>query len=307
MNAMNDPSAGAASLGEYDGCLLDLDGTLYRGSRVVDGAPETVEALRAGNLPVRFVTNNAARTASEVAERLRHIGFGADPSEVYTSSHAAASMLAERLPARARVLVLGTDALAERVRDAGMRPVRDADGEAEGVAAVVHGHNPDTGWRELAEACVAIRAGAWYLACNTDVTLPSERGELPGNGAMVTALRMATGVEPDVAGKPQAPVLALAAQEAGCANPLVVGDRLETDIAGAHAAGMDALLVLSGVATPARLLDAALEERPRYVAPDVTCLTGPLAGFEVGSGPGTKEGWRDRARGSLTALGLVEP
>lgn len=187
---MNDSPAGTAFLGGYDGCLLDLDGTLYRGSRIVDGAAETVEELRAGALPVRFVTNNAAGTAAEVAERLQGMGFRAEPGEVYTSSDAAASMLSDRLPAGALVLVLGTEALAGRVRDAGMWPVREV---GDGVDAVVHGHNPDTGWRDLAEACVAVRSGAWWLACNTDVTLPSERGELPGNGALVTALRMATG------------------------------------------------------------------------------------------------------------------
>lgn len=289
--------------GEYDGYLLDLDGTLYSGKRVIAGVPEAVHELRRGAIPVRFVTNNAARTDADVAQRLRNLGYRADPGEVYTSSHAAASMLAERLPTNARVLVLGTEALAGRVREAGMRAVREA---GDGVDAVVQGHDPDTGWRELAEACVAIRAGAWWLACNADATLPSERGELPGNGAMVTALRVATGSEPDVAGKPRAPLLTLAARASGCANPLVVGDRLETDIAGAHAAGMDALLVLSGVTTPARLLAAAPGERPRYVAPDVSCLTGPLAAFEIGSGSGTEKGWCERARQSLTELGLLE-
>ena len=291
---------------EYDGCFLDLDGTLYSGNRLFDGVPEAIDELRRWELPVRFVTNNAAATAAEVAERLRNLGYRAGPSEVYTSSHAAAAMLAERLSAGASVLVLGTDALAGRVRDAGLRPVREA---GQVVDAVVQGHNPDTGWRELAEACVAIRAGAWWLACNTDVTLPSERGELPGNGAMVTALRVATGVTPDVAGKPQAPLLTLAARESGCENPLVVGDRLETDIAGAHAAGMDALAVLSGVSTPRRLLGAAPVERPRYVAADVTCLTGTLAEFEIGSHGDTATGWRVKADDDCLAVSgeSVEP
>lgn len=227
----------------YDAFLLDLDGTLYRGTEVVGDAPAVVAELRRRIGPVRFVTNNAARTASEVVAQLGCAGFSAEYDEVYTSSYAAARMLHDGLPMDSRVLVLGTDALADQVSEAGLRPVRQVEND---VAAVVQGHNPDTGWRELAQACVAVRSGAWWVVCNTDATLPSERGELPGNGAMVAALRTATGVEPTVAGKPQASLLTLASAAAGANNGLVVGDRLETDIAGAHAARMDSLLVQIG-------------------------------------------------------------
>jgi len=292
------PTAARPAGAPYDGYLLDLDGTLYRGAEVITAAPAAVARLRSGGDAVRFVTNNAARTAEHVVTRLRRMGFAAVADEVYTSSYAAARMLAERLPAASRVLVLGTSALAELVGEVGLRPVRQS---GEGVSAVVQGHARETGWRELAEASVAVRAGAWWVACNTDATLPSERGELPGNGAMVAALRTATGAEPLVAGKPQAASLRMAAQAAGCERPLVVGDRLETDIAGAHAAGMDSLLVLSGVSTPQGLLCASKEQRPTHVAADVGVLADSVSACEVNDASVAGSAWQV----SHTADGLL--
>ena len=285
---MSDCAASYDRARPYDGLLLDLDGTLYRGAEVIDGAPAAVARVRERGDVVRFVTNNAARTAEDVVARLRNAGFAADTHEVYTSSYAAAQLLAQRLAPAAKVLVLGTDALAGMVGDVGLRPVRQA---AHGVAAVVQGHDPDTGWRELAEACVAVREGAWWLVCNTDATLPSERGELPGNGAMAAVLRTATGVHPTVAGKPQAASLLLAATSAGWQRPLVVGDRLETDIAGAHEAGMDSLLVLSGVSTPLGLLQAPEGQRPTYIGSDVGALSGSLSDCEIVGNPAEDLGW----------------
>lgn len=273
----------------YDACLLDLDGTLYRGSEVIGDAPAVVTGLRRDGIPVRFVTNNAGAPAADVVARLRRAGFSAGHDEVYTSSYAASRMLRDGLPAGSPVLVLGTAALADQLCEVGLRPVRGTDEE---VAAVVQGHSRDTGWRELAGACVAIRSGAWWVACNTDATLPSERGELPGNGAMVAALRTATGVAPEVAGKPASSLLTIAAAAAGAEHPLVVGDRLETDIAGAHAAGMDALLVLSGVSTPLGVLGAVQRQRPRYIATDVGALAGSLSELAVGDRDTADADWR---------------
>ena len=140
-----------------------------------------------------FVTNNASRGADEVAEHLRELGFTAAPDDVVTSAQSAARLLAEQLPAGAKVLVVGTDALAAEVRDVGLTPVRQF---ADEPVAVVQGHSPETGWPDLAEAALAIRAGALWVAANVDKTLPSERGLLPGNGSMVAALRTATDSEP---------------------------------------------------------------------------------------------------------------
>ncbi|MGH3451404.1 MAG: HAD hydrolase-like protein, partial [Haloechinothrix sp.] len=154
------------------------------------------------------------------------------------------------------------------------------------VAAVVQGHSPETGWSILAEACMAIRAGAVWVACNADPTLPTERGQLPGNGSMVAALRAATGASPEVAGKPEPGLFSGAVLEAGARRALVVGDRLDTDIAGASAAGLDSLLVLSGVTTPAELLAAPPGFRPHYLGADMSALSDPPGALEIGDRPG---------------------
>jgi hypothetical protein len=133
------------------------------------------------------------------------------------------------------------------------------------------------------------------VACNVDATLPTERGELPGNGSMVAALRAATGAEPVVAGKPAAPLLETAA--AGAKKPLVVGDRLDTDIAGGTAAGLDSLVVLTGVATPASLLTAVPAQRPHYIAADLSSLNGTAEDLRVGP----HDGWQITVDGALSA------
>lgn len=287
----------------YDAMLLDLDGTVYHGARSIPGVAETVRKLRERGNRIRFVTNNASKAPGEVAAHLRGMDIDAEPAEVSTSAQAGAKLLGERLAPGASVLVVGAPALVAEVEAAGLRPVREA---GEDVAAVVQGHWTETGWRHLAEACVAIRAGALWVACNVDATLPTERGQLPGNGSMVTALRTATGAEPEVAGKPAAPLLRTAAASAGAARALVVGDRLDTDIAGAVAAGLDSLVVLTGVATPAGLLAAGPAERPRYLAADLSALIEQADVLAVGP----REGWRvvvDGERLTASSTGSSDP
>lgn len=269
-------------LTEYDALLLDLDGTVYRGGEAVPGAVEAIEACRDRGTAVRFVTNNASRKPASVAAHLTELGFRAADEEVSTSSQAGAAVLAERLKPGDQVLIIGTQALADEVTAVGLTTTREFTPE---VAAVVQGHSPDTGWRELAEAALAIRNGAFWVACNVDATLPTERGLLPGNGAMVAALRAATDVEPVVAGKPARPLMDQAIRSADARKPLVVGDRLDTDIAGASAAELDALLVLTGVATPAQVLQASAELRPRYLSADLSGLLAPLTEVEIGKQP----------------------
>ena len=197
------------------------------------------------------------------------MGVAAEPDDVLTSPQAAAVMLTDRHPAGTKVLVIGAPWLAESVTQAGLVPVRLATDEP---AAVVQGHSPDTGWRELAEACIALRAGADWVACNVDSTLPTDRGLLPGNGSMVAALVAATGLQPRVAGKPARPLLDAAIRLVDSQRPLVVGDRLDTDIACAVAAGSPSLLVFTGVSTAADLLAAVPEQRPTYLSFDLRGL-----------------------------------
>jgi HAD superfamily hydrolase (TIGR01450 family) len=272
-----------ALLAAYDAVLFDLDGTVYHGARVIPGAPETVRAAREHGTPVRFVTNNASKAPAEVVEHLVGLGMPAEADEVHTSAQAGVQLLKERLEPGAEVLVVGTGSLAAEVAGAGLKPVRE---NGDDVQAVVQGHSPDNTWAALAEACLAIRAGALWVACNVDATLPSERGLLPGNGSMVAALRTATDVEPLVAGKPEPLLFETAARSADARRPLVVGDRLDTDIAGAVAAGIDSLVVLSGVATPKQLIEAGPAERGTYLAKDLTALTEPAEDLKIGPRPG---------------------
>lgn len=257
----------------YDLVILDLDGVVYVGDQAVPAAAEVLAQLRQAGPPVMLATNNASRSAEQVAARLTGMGIQADAAEVVTSAAIAAEVLADRLPPGAGVLVVGTDALAEEVRRVGLNPVRSADPHP---AAVVQGYAPQVGWADLAEAQVAIRAGADWIVTNPDSTLPSPRGQLPGNGAMVAALRTALEREPDlVVGKPEPTLFAAAARQAGARAALVVGDRLDTDIEGAHRAGMDSLLVLTGIHGAAQARTAPPEQRPTYLGADLTALLVP--------------------------------
>ncbi|MHA7652375.1 HAD-IIA family hydrolase [Mycobacterium sp. ML4] len=248
----------------HDCLLLDLDGTLYRGPQPIAGAVDALAETTVRNL---FVTNNASRSSTQVAQHLRELGFDADPADVVTSGQCAAQVLGAELSCGSPVLVIGSDALAAEMGGAGLRPVRRW---ADDPVAVVQGFSPDICWSDLAEATLAISAGIPWVATNPDLTLPSQRGLVPGNGSMVAALRAATGCTPRVVGKPFTPIYRDALSRGDFHRPLVVGDRLDTDIAGANSAGLPSLLVLSGVTTAAEALAAPPAQRPTFVAPDLS-------------------------------------
>jgi glycerol-1-phosphatase len=267
----------------YDTALLDLDGVVYVGTQAVAHAPETLAAARARGMHLAFVTNNAARMPATVAAQLTRLGVPAAPADVVTAAQAAARLVAEHVPAGAAVLVVGGDGLEQALRERGLRPVRSAD---DGPAAVVQGYAPDVDWRQLAEASYAVARGIPWIASNLDLTIPTGRGIAPGNGALVGTVRIATGAEPLVAGKPELPLHRETILRTGARNPLVVGDRLDTDIEGAQHAGVDSLLVMTGVTTAALLVAAAPERRPTYLAAD---LRGLLTAHPEVSGHG--DGW----------------
>lgn len=250
----------------FDVALLDLDGVVYVGRKSVPGAAEHLSSARRRGMRLAFVTNNAARPPEAVAAHLRELHIPADIDEVVTSAQAAAHHLADLLAPGAAVLVVGTLGLEQALVERGLRPVWSADDEP---AAVVQGYSPDLDWRQLAEGSVAIRRGVPWVATNLDPTVPSERGPLPGNGSLVAALRHATEVTPACTGKPDPAMHRESVQRSGAKRPLVVGDRLDTDIEGAAAVGCPSLLVLSGVTTPADLIAAQARQRPDYVAEDV--------------------------------------
>lgn len=271
----------AAPLDVHDRLLLDLDGVVYVGPAAVPGAVEALTGAHQRGVTLRYVTNNASRTPVEVARHLRDLGLPAGDDEVVTASQAAARLAVGAVGPGAPVLAVGGPGVTAALEAEGLKIVTSAE---DGPAAVVQGYGPDVGWRQLAEASFAVRAGALWVATNLDTTLPTPRGLAPGNGSLVAVVRTATGAEPLVAGKPEPALFRLAAE--GARSPLVVGDRLDTDIGAANAAGMPSLLVLTGVTGPGDLLRAVAEERPRMVAADLSGLTEPHAAPRE-----TADGW----------------
>jgi len=272
----------------YDLVIFDLDGVVYLTDKAIPGAVEAVNRLHASGRSLAYATNNASRRAAEVADLLRGLGVPALPEEVLTSAAAAAARLAERLAPGDRVLVVGADALHQEIVEVGLTPVASADDEP---VAVVQGYGREVGWAILAEASIAIRAGALWVATNTDRTLPSPRGPLPGNGSLVAVLRTALDREPDeVIGKPEPVLFEEAVKRDAARRPIVVGDRLDTDIEGAVRAGLDSLLVLTGVSRPRDVVAAPPGCRPTYVAADLAGLFEEAAALAIGA----DNGWRVR-------------
>ena len=192
------------------------------------------------------------------------------------------------------------------VAEAGLTPVGTLEDKP---VAVVQGFGPEVGWKLLAEAALAVRAGATWVATNTDRTLPSPRGPLPGNGSLVAVLRTALNREPDVVvGKPQPALFTTAAALSNAQRPLAVGDRLDTDIEGAVGAGMDSLLVLTGVSGPAELLSAPESRRPKYVAADLAGLFRPETSARIPYDGDELGGWQiTRAQATVTLTGDGDP
>ena len=283
----------------YDVALLDLDGVVYTGGVGIPGAAEALVKATGDGMRLAFVTNNAYRTPSAICAQLTSLGVPAHPADVVTSAQAAARLLAELLPAGSAVLVIGGTFLRAAVRERGLRPVSSA---AAKPAAVVQGYAPDIGYADLAEGTLAVEAGALFVATNADPTLPTPRGPQPGNGSMVQVIANATGVKPQVAGKPEPPLHAESVQRTGAKRPLVVGDRLDTDIAGACRMGTDSLLVLTGVTTRAGVLLARPGERPSYLAEGLAGLLGPHPEVSAADGGYTCRGWTART-GSLELTG----
>jgi HAD superfamily hydrolase (TIGR01450 family) len=253
----------------HDVALLDLDGVVYVGPDAVPGVPAALAEARRRGMRLGFVTNNASRRPEEVAAHLTELGVAADASDVITSAQAAATVVAGRLGAGARVLPVGGPGVATALTAAGLTVVDTAEDDP---VAVVQGYGRDVGWAQLSEAVVAVRRGARHVATNADATIPSTRGPLPGNGALVGVVSTVTGQRPLVTGKPDPAMHQECVRRTGARTPLVVGDRLDTDIEGARRAGAPSLLVLTGVTDPATLLAAGPLHRPDLLAADTAGL-----------------------------------
>ncbi len=221
---------------------------------------------------VVFVTNNANRAPETVADHLTELGMPTTRDEVMTAAQAGAALLATLVPAGATVLVVGGQGLVEAVSELGFPIVGSAEDKPD---AVIQGFNPDLRWRDLAEVAYAVQGGALHVATNLDLTIPNERGIAPGNGSLVRAVVQATGAMPPAAGKPEPAMFHLAAAKADAASPMMIGDRLDTDLKGARAAGYPGLLVLTGVDRAREAILATPDMRPAYIADDMSGLAQP--------------------------------
>ena len=249
----------------YDCILFDLDGVLYRGEDAVPSAPPTLAELRRRGVRPVFLTNNSSRTPPQVAEKLRGIGIEAEPGEVVTSALATAELLAERGGGRA--FVIGQDGVREALTDAGIRIL---DGEPEEADLVVVGYDGGATYGSLKRASLLVQRGARLVATNADGSYPAAGGLWPGAGALLAVITTTTGAEPEVVGKPFAPLFEAARRRGGGGRPLVVGDRLDTDIEGAARLGWDSMLVLTGVSEREDV--ERLGIYPTVIAEDVAAL-----------------------------------
>ncbi|MDK8477281.1 HAD-IIA family hydrolase [Corynebacterium pseudodiphtheriticum] len=290
-------------LAQHDGLLVDLDGTVWNGDTAIASA---ISALNEVSVPVAFVTNNASKAHAAVAEKLRALGINNESPTVFNSVDAVVQLLQQEAAPGTTVLVVGTAWLQETIAEAGYRVVTSAGDEPvnAGIAAVVQGHNPENGWAQLSEIALAVRAGARYVLTNADTSLPTERGFYLGNGAMAAAVTASTGVHPRAAGKPEPELFHLAAQKIGAKNPLCIGDRLNTDIAGANNAGFASLHVLTGVSGAIDLLEAPPEHRPTYIGVDLADVLLPAEQLR----PGAQNGFTARGDGHdvLLERGSIE-
>lgn len=257
--------------------VLDLDGVVYRGAEAV---PYAVDAINGSGIPAAYLTNNASRTDAQVAQHLRSFGLAVEPADVVTSSQAAMTLLAQHVPEGGRVLVVGGEGLTSEVVKRGWQVVRRAD---ENPHAVVQGFAPHVGWEDLAQAAFALakpvdQGGIPWVATNMDWTIPVEGGIAPGNGTLVSAVHTAASRMPEVAGKPERPIFQLAKERFGASTPLMIGDRLDTDIEGANKARMKTLHVMTGIDTARQLLAAPKMRRPDFIIEDLRDLT---ADYEI--------------------------
>ena len=275
----------------YDLAALDLDGVVYVDDEAVPGAVEGLAAARDHGLHLAFITNNAARPPADVAARLRALGIAAADSDVVTSAQAAAGLLAGQVEAGSPVFVIGGPGLHAALEERGLTPVVRIDEEP---VAVVQGYGPDMPWRQVIDGAILVRRGLPWVASNMDLTVPTRHGAGPGNGALVNLVATYADRRPQVAGKPARPLFDETLARVGGERPLVVGDRLDTDIVGARNVGWDSLLVMTGVTTLADLAALGAEQRPTYLGADLGCLGLPVPPTETDGGRHRIGGWTGR-------------
>ncbi|MEI6361339.1 MAG: HAD-IIA family hydrolase [Actinomycetes bacterium] len=277
---MTTADPGTLLVDRFDALLFDLDGVVYVGPSAVPHAAASIASAQERGVSCVYVTNNAARSPQTVADHLTELGVPAGVADVVTSPQAAVSLLTAYVPAGSRVLVIGGAGISEALLERGFVPVTSLE---DSPAAVMQGYSPDLTWRDLAEATFAVREGLPWIATNPDMTFPTPRGVAPGNGSLVDVVARTVGRGPDaVAGKPEPALLREAISRVGSQRPLMVGDRLDTDISAGSRVDVPTLLVFTGVSTMAELLGAVAHERPHYVAYDLRGLLEPYPDVVIG-------------------------
>ena len=270
-------TASGTPLDGVDLLLADLDGVVYTGPHALPYAVESINRAQQ-SMRVGYITNNASRTADSVAAHLSELGLTVVGDDVVTSPQAAIVLLEELVPAGSTILVVGGEGLTSVVEEHGFRVTRSAE---DAPAAVIQGFHPSVAWTDLAEAAFALRAptdgsdGIPWVATNTDWTIPQARGTAPGNGTLVSAVHTAVGRLPIVAGKPERAIFDAAVARFGASHPLVLGDRLDTDILGANRAGIASALVLTGIDGAKQVLAVEAASRPTFLLGDLRELFEP--------------------------------
>ena len=273
----------------YDLVMLDLDGVVYVGEEAVPGAAEALRRVRETGVHLAYVTNNASRSPDAVAEKLGRVGVEAEADDVVTSAQAAAHLLAEQHPSGSPVANLGAEGLRRALAEEGLVPTDVQDDDA---VAIVTGYNPDLVWSDIMRAAMRIRDGLPWVASNTDLTFPLEGGEAPGPGVLVEMVSRFSEVDPVVAGKPQPPLLEETIRRVGGERPLMIGDRLDTDIEGARNLDVPSLLVMTGVTGLDELVAATERQRPTYVGQGLDSLFDAHEAPQQEHGSWAVGGWR---------------
>ncbi|MEI2468542.1 TIGR01457 family HAD-type hydrolase [Peribacillus frigoritolerans] len=242
----------------YKGYLIDLDGTMYRGTEQIAEAAGFINDLRKRDIPYLFVTNNSSRTPAQVADKLRSIGISTEDDQVFTTSMATANYIAEQKKG-ASVYVVGEEGIIEALKEKGMKLVE------EHPDYLVMGIDRSINYEKLSKACLAVRNGAVFISTNGDIAIPTEQGLLPGNGSLTSVVSVSTQVQPIFIGKPESVIVEQALRVLGVPKEetIMVGDNYDTDILAGINAGIDTLLVHTGVTTKERLKQ--YKEQPTHV------------------------------------------